>query len=640
MSKVGNRTGSVKAQRPTLGALGGPERGEPPVEPPSVDAPTGRRYREVPVRAVDLPPSFVEAEGGAFTRKGTPRLDLLCAARAAFLQRKEDANEYDAIRYDSGRHAVRKEGMIIKSIQGFAEDVWRRVYKRPLPQEDPLDDPDFRRFYDRTRRALKRSDLVEEEGPAVPDPNKFVRDAHGKRWRLSEALREAERGRETADPPSFVRCTGPPIEDDTAGVWARVERRIARENELHRACTHAGTAHEVSEHSWRHRVAHGRRYERRHARNGTEAARHVTVGRWREEAARRNDRGKHAVRCPWVVFELDAKTREENDRLARQLCRRLEDLDVNVEDVLVAYSGNKSLHVRVPDGCLGCPLYVDGRAARRKLRTLVHEVAGGNEALVDALDMGLCSPGRTIRAIGSVHPSTERHTVACTADVFLDKSPSYLWALSESEYTPPNEHPLPRNATFAPALARLLDPTITPPSRGGLKLNVQQSSSGSMGQVVMSSSVRDGVEEGRRNEVALRVAHVLLFREDGQRGAWRRLREWNRRCDPPLALTELHRVFESAARFQVGLVDVGEDGRGPPRSNGRSESRVYSVFGDTYTHREVLKENGFWWDAEQGVWRTKNPLAFRRVVKGKGLDVSPLVPAVPCGRDAARIPAS
>lgn len=563
------------------------------VEPPTVDEPTDRRYRAAPVETVALPDSFVESNGGAFTRKGTPRLELLCAARGAYVQRRSDAADSDALRFESDalprdEHAYvyREEGEHIKSIQSHAEDIWRRVYKRPIPEGDPLDHEYFRRFYDRTRRALKRSDLLGDRGPAVRHSKKQVRDAHGKRWGLSEGLREAERDAESAAPPPMVRCKGEGGDQGATDVWGRVERRIARDEELHREFSHAVTASEID---GPRRTADGRRFERRHARDGGDRPRYVTVGRWRPEAVSHSDRRGQAVRVPWIVAEIDGraanreKDRAVSDRLARRLLRRLDDFGVDLSDVVVSYSGNASIHVRIPDGAVGCPIYQDARAAKQSIHRFFDRVCGADDALRTAIDDACFRPGQLIRAIGSIHEATGRQTVGTTANRFLEKPPSFLWYLSESqfEYSPPERYPLPRRTSFVPGLSALLDPppkssldgAEIPNSDGSSKTNVQQCVSGGSGvsdrgPFALRGRLRGGVEKGEpwgldvgcpeavgRNWAALYFAHLVLAEKESREGAWRIVQEWNRRFNSPsLPEQEIRGVFDRAANFQRGHV--------------------------------------------------------------------------------------
>lgn len=541
-------------------------------ESSGVDSPHERRYRTAPVRTVALPESFVEENGGAFTRKGTPRLDVLCAARGAYVQRKSDSADSDALQFDSGAYAFREDGKHVKSIQGHAEDIWRRIYKRPVPEGDPLDDGDFHRLYRRLQASLRRTDLLVDEGPAVPDSEKRVQDAHGKRWSLSDGLKEAERGQEIAAPPPIVRCTGPEIETDSADLWTRVERRVARENELHREFSHAVTASELDGPRW---TADGRRFERRYAREGGDSPRYITVGRWRPEAVGRSDRRNQAVRVPWIVAEIDGrrhggKDRGESDRLARRLLRRLDAFGVDLSDVVVSYSGNASIHVRIPDGIVGCPLYRNAGAAKDSIGRLFDRLCGPDSELRTAIDDACFRPGQMIRAIGSIHEATERQTVGTTADTFLEKPSLFLWSLSEPqfEYPPPEAFPLPRRGNHVSDLSALLDPMRTSPPDGEVETNVSQYKSGENGvrASALRRRLRGGVQEGEpwgldvgrpeavgRNWASLYFSLLVLEEQGTSQAAWTVVQEWNCRFNaPPLPEEELRGVFDRAVDYQRG----------------------------------------------------------------------------------------
>ena len=99
----------------------------------------------------------------------------------------------------------------------------------------------------RSKRRPERP--LEDRGATIDDPNKKIRDQHGKRWALSDQLEEAQG--EPEEPPPLVRCTGEPsgpkkvnAEEESAekDVWTHVERRVVREKKLHCEFTGAITA--------------------------------------------------------------------------------------------------------------------------------------------------------------------------------------------------------------------------------------------------------------------------------------------------------------------------------------------------------------------------------------------------------------
>lgn len=570
---------------------------------PDVDRPGGRAYRDAPTRTVDVPEEIVKSTGGLFTRKGTVRAGVLAAARGAFLQRRNDASDADALEYPEGPfhdeefYALKEEDTFIKSYQGFAEDISRRIYKRAVPEGKPTEDEWFWTLYNRTRQSIRRSHLLESQGPATEHPDKRVRDRHGRRFELSEAVRDASDGRRVADPLPYVRCTGPKPESRSADVWTRAERAVARREKLHQVFTHGVTTSELFQKS---RTASGRRYERRLQRDGQDGPGYISVGRWREEEVGRSRREKCAVRVPWIVAEIDGrgdqekKDRDVSDRLARRLLRRLDGF-VDLSEVVCSYSGNASIHIRIPDGALGCPIYRDSHTATYAIQSLFDRICGRDTELREAIDGNLFRPGHFIRAIGTVHEDTGRQVVATDGRTFLKKPAAFLFSLSEPqfEYSPPGEYPLPRRAAFSHALYALLSAPKMQAQTGGetvrqtggespsQKLNVQQSNVPPEGGTTDGGSyscaqgaggaerrrraverTNEGVAESQpwgtdldprfrgRNWASLFQAHHRLTRKKNLGVAWRSLQKWNQRNDPPLDESELRSVFKSASEWR------------------------------------------------------------------------------------------
>lgn len=553
---------------------------------PEVDRPEGRRYREAPIRAVDLPKPFIEEVGGAFTNLRTIRTELLVAARSAYLLRRSEASSADALLYPERKpgfekydfYAEKKEGTFIKSLQGFAEDIWRRIYKRAVPKGKPTDDPEFEAFYDSVRMQIHRSNCIRVLGAAVAHTNRLVRDYHGRRIALSDRLEKAAEGRPIPAPPRFVRCDGP-APDGTPDLWTHIERAVARGQDLHQSFSKALTASRLDR---RHRTAQGRRFERQHQRDGVNGPRYVSVGRWRSGEIGRTDRPNCAVRVPWLIADIDppfGKGRYWCARQARALLRLLREHEVDLSEVVVSYSGNSSIHMRLPDGLIGCPLYQNAQAAAKTIQELFGGLCEGNEALLEAVDGNLFHPGHLIRVIGSVHPRTGRRVVGTDGRTFLRKPSEFLFYHAERDfrYSPPKRYPLPRRAGFTKGLSRLLKPgredANTPrqagPQEGGRGRGVRQSESGygdgGAGGTdcrLVLDRVREGVGEAEdwgtdidpryvgRNWAALFVAHEQLRQKHEPARAWRAVRDWNRQNEPPLGEDELKGVFEKAMRFR------------------------------------------------------------------------------------------
>lgn len=481
------------------------------------------------------------------------------------------------LKYDDGAVAPRREGEHVKSVQTYAEDAWRRLYKRAVPEGDPLEHEEFETFYRRLQKAMQRTSYVENRGNAVTSGGRINRHEHGRRMAPSEEVRAAAEGSQVTAPPQAVPTTAPDsfsvrksgtdadTDADSRDVVWEMERSVAKSEELHKAFTHAITAGRLV---GPRRSGKGRRFERRRARDADGRPHYLSVGWWREEEVQRKGTTR-AVRVPWLIAEIDGrgsrgdKNRQISDQLARRLLRRLKEFGVDLSEVVVSYSGNASIHVRIPDGVVGCPIYRSEQAATSALRRFFDEVCRDDTGLRKAIDNTVLRPSQLIRAIGSVHEDTGRRTVGTTADRYLKKPSSFLWSLSEPEfrYSPPESYPLPRRAEFNPKLAGILY-TKPPSSDSSPEGNVSQLVSSSTGAV---ARLRDGVSEGEawgldvggyahaegRNWAALIWSHFVLGQDQTERNAKDALRKWNKQNDPPLPENELRRVFDHALRYRV-----------------------------------------------------------------------------------------
>lgn len=92
---------------------------------------------------------------------------------------RDKCRDPDALRFGSGTNSIRRPGTHVKSIQGRTEDVWQRIHKRPIPEDDPRSPKMIRsttrsfavstggcRLHRRMQASLRRTDLLEGRGAA------------------------------------------------------------------------------------------------------------------------------------------------------------------------------------------------------------------------------------------------------------------------------------------------------------------------------------------------------------------------------------------------------------------------------------------------------------------------------------------
>lgn len=381
------------------------------------EIPDGRPYRSGEVRGKKLPAQLVRSTG-LLSHMGTPREEWAILAIAARLSEVTEGSEADAVRYRNvhtrTEHQVeREEDTIHKSRLSFVEDLRRRIWKKaksPDKRELREDWPeDLRRDYDRIRHSIERleeQEYLQNEGPAVEADNELVQSLNGLRWAVQEEFRDLP---DAKPQRRFVRCTGPEPEIDRSAlhfdVLDSLERIVAYRESLHEQFT-AGWKAEQPEGDWTPHTAKAdaRRSHQWTARNGTSHPQYISVGRWRTEEIE-EDATERAVTMPWVVFDIDAESRERCGELGSELIDRLAEhlSEDQLEDVVCSYSGGTSVHVRVPAGLLGNPVFKSADAAARALSEFADELCGPDSELRAAIDDRLFHPRQLVRMIGSTY---------------------------------------------------------------------------------------------------------------------------------------------------------------------------------------------------------------------------------------------
>jgi hypothetical protein len=285
---------------------------------------------------------------------------------------------------------------------------------------------------------------------------------------------------------------------------------------------------------------------------------------------------------PWLVAELDGrehgeKNRGTSDRLARRLLRRLRSFGVDLSSVVVSFSGNASIHVRIPHGLLGCPVYRSSGAATRCLSRFFNRLCGQDDELRNAIDNACLRPGQLIRAIGSIHEDTGRRTVGARGDVFLSRPAIFLWSLSEPQFQySPLRLPVPWHAEPNRALiALLLTPTSSSQASATSNADVTQATrdkdcerfdfekgENRRGNGVLRR-IQEGVSEGEmwgldvdrpeavgRNWAAVFWAHHCFDEAPSAFHAWGQLSTWNKQNAPRLPRDELRGVWRKVCRWR------------------------------------------------------------------------------------------
>ena len=446
------------------------------------DPPNPDAFAELPQAVID--------EVGLNTHKGA-RLDLMVLAH--HLRADRESSRSDLVQYEQGFVVALGEDEYVMAMQTTAEDAYARL-----------------------TGITDRSDLEDVQGRRLPDFERFYRRIlYGTVWKLG-------RLKEYCVPAAAYACAVGGIQaaflDEHPGRYRLAEACVSKRNR----------GRYLDHQSWNETVAEA----------GTDQDRHTSIGAFSTAFA------DETTPCtvPFVVLEVEAPDIVEAHEGTHRLLETLA-LDVDLSQVIVAYSGNKSFHVRLAHGLFGKPVYASADCARMVIGRFAESYTD------ETLDTSLFDPRHLIRMIGSKH----ERGLYCTAfygDRFLEMRLHEI--TSAAQAFQPFALPDPSAAAVAAPLRLALEEAALTLERFYVPDFDDVASSVSGGAI---RRALQGCEEGEgwhdkhigRNKLIF-VAACHFLRHATPAVAWAQVLEVNRRNSPPLPEREVKHCFKSARR--------------------------------------------------------------------------------------------
>jgi hypothetical protein len=159
-------------------------------------------------------------------------------------------------------------------------------------------------------------------------------------------------------------------------------------------------------------------WERQWAKRGYDDPSFVRVGRWRSKDA--TDPAA-PVYVPWIILDIDRDDILEAFEDARLVLEGIEAEGFTLNDVMVAFSGRRGLHILFPAGKLGNPVFANSDIAAVMVWYIAEKLAG--EVVIDP---STTSPLTLVRVVGSRHEKTSHYKRAFHAEDFMSKSPGEM----------------------------------------------------------------------------------------------------------------------------------------------------------------------------------------------------------------------
>lgn len=476
-------------------------------------------------------------EIGLSNRLGNARYELAVLGHLMNTRAKTSAG---SINYKQGFALDLNEGQFAQSIQTTAEDMWARwtgdTSREGIENPNGTRTKSFDAHYKKVQRAYKK---LEKDGwiNKIRYVNPKWQGIYGTVWELNKRLERSFH--------LFPDCPpAPPVlihaETEEEGTYINVVDLIGKRfrSESSAEYNQGECCIAVTE---RGVYADHDSFCETVAEEQPPHPRHVSVGAFKYEDVKYIDETTPCT-VPWVILEP-----EQGDIIDRYnaTCRILEQLDsegVDLSDVLVTFSGNKSFHIRIPQGMFGNPVFRSVETCDKALNRWAYE------HFDEVLDTDLFDPRHLIRCAGSWHEEGTR-TTAIGVDEFMggfeSAMQSFINGGDDMQITPRHASPDLFMMTSLINAAESLDSFWI----------MQYEDAPTIAQSGAFKAAMQGCEEGEqwhekhqgRNKLIF-VAACYLLKKFDEFTAWEEILDVNAKCSPPLSEKEVKTCYQSAQR--------------------------------------------------------------------------------------------
>ncbi|GGJ48848.1 primase C-terminal domain-containing protein [Virgibacillus salexigens] len=238
----------------------------------------------------------------------------------------------------------------------------------------------------------------------------------------------------------------------------------------------------------------------------------------------------------WLPIDIDSDDLQEAQDLLTTLCRNLQDYEIDINCCRFYFSGAKGFHVMIPSAIFQAKPQQD---IHKRFRKVALELSKGIN-----IDTSIYDKTRIFRLANTINSKTNLHKIelypfeatALTIEDILEraKEPSEKLEI-ETEYDISEE--------------------LSEVYQEDLQKQKENSKTKVRSKICMSNLMQ-GVGEGERDNVGVRVASHLKQSGLTPKMMWVALDEWNESNDPPLTTDELERIYEQGLQdYQFGCHD-------------------------------------------------------------------------------------
>lgn len=238
----------------------------------------------------------------------------------------------------------------------------------------------------------------------------------------------------------------------------------------------------------------------------------------------------------WLPIDIDSQDLQEAQDYLNQLCINLEDYEIDINACRFYFSGSKGFHVMIPSGIFKAEPSAD---IHKRFRKVALELTKGIN-----IDTSVYDKTRLFRLANTINQKSGLYKVELYP---FEATTLSIEEIKERAKQPQERLEIETEYDVSEELAELFHEDLNKPkTEGKTKTKVK----------VCMSTLMQGVGEGERDNVGIRVASHLRQSGLTPKMMFVALDEWNQSNDPPLTDEELGRIFDQGLQdYEFGCHD-------------------------------------------------------------------------------------
>ena len=238
----------------------------------------------------------------------------------------------------------------------------------------------------------------------------------------------------------------------------------------------------------------------------------------------------------WLPIDIDSSDLQEAQDYLDRLCMNLEDYEIDINCCRFYFSGSKGFHVMIPSGIFKAEPSHD---IHKRFRKIALELTKGIN-----IDTSVYDKTRLFRLANTINEKSGLYKVELYS---FEATTLSIEEIKEWAKEPREKLEIESEYDLSEELTELYHEDLNKPKvQGKTSTKVK----------VCMSKLMQGVSEGERDNVGVRVATHLRQSGLTPKMMFAALDEWNQSNDPPLSDEELGRIFDQGLQdYEFGCHD-------------------------------------------------------------------------------------